>query len=588
MTIALHGISASKGIAIGRVRIVDRGSPEAIERTLDPSRIEAEVKRFRRAVNAARRELRAVKARIPEHTPRGLAAFIDTHLLMLEDVAISKAPITRIRETRRNAEWALKLERDRLVAVFDAMDDPYLRARRDDVEHVVNRVQRHLQGRHGAEEPPSGEDCAGRIVYADDLSPADTVLMQHQGVAGFMTEFGGPNSHTAILARSLNIPAVVGLHRSAALLRDDDEVVIEGRQGVVIVSPEEHVKRFYQRREREIARVRTARRRLRSMPTVTADGEPVVLQANVELPVEFAGAVRDGAAGIGLYRTEFLFMNRRDPPDEQEQFGAYSELVEALKGAPVTIRTLDLGADKQVDGARPDAPLTSNPALGLRAVRLCLKEQSLFRPQIRAILRASAHGPVRMMIPMLANTTELDQVLRIMRDCERELDARGERYDASMPVGAMIEVPAAAICADIFARRLDFLSIGTNDLIQYTIAIDRVDDEVSYLYDPLHPAVLRLVTTTIVAGRKAGIPVAMCGEMAGDPHYTKLLLGMGLREFSVHPNALLEVKQIIGETRAAPARRFARRILQSTHPATRLALIDELNRGDAPSPSSTH
>ena len=586
MTIALHGISASKGIAIGRVRIVDRGSPEAIERTLDPSRIEAEVKRFRRAVNAARRELRAVKARIPEHTPRGLAAFIDTHLLMLEDVAISKAPITRIRETRRNAEWALKLERDRLVAVFDAMDDPYLRARRDDVEHVVNRVQRHLQGRHGAEEPPSGEDCAGRIVYADDLSPADTVLMQHQGVAGFMTEFGGPNSHTAILARSLNIPAVVGLHRSAALLRDDDEVVIEGRQGVVIVSPEEHVKRFYQRREREIARVRTARRRLRSMPTVTADGEPVVLQANVELPVEFAGAVRDGAAGIGLYRTEFLFMNRRDPPDEQEQFGAYSELVEALKGAPVTIRTLDLGADKQVDGARPDAPLTSNPALGLRAVRLCLKEQSLFRPQIRAILRASAHGPVRMMIPMLANTTELDQVLRIMRDCERELDARGERYDASMPVGAMIEVPAAAICADIFARRLDFLSIGTNDLIQYTIAIDRVDDEVSYLYDPLHPAVLRLVTTTITAGRKAGIPVAMCGEMAGDPHYTKLLLGMGLREFSVHPNALLEVKQIIGETRAAPARRFARRILQSTHPATRLALIDELNRGEAPSPSS--
>ena len=587
MTIALHGIGASRGIAIGRVRIVDRGSPEAVERTLDPSRIEAEVKRFRRAVNAARRELRAVKARIPEHTPRGLAAFIDTHLLMLEDPAISKAPVTRIRETRCNAEWALKLERDALVAVFDAMDDPYLRARRDDVGHVVDRVQRHLQGRRNADEPPPGEDCAGRIVYADDLTPADTVLMQHQGVAGFMTEFGGPNSHTAILARSLNIPAVVGLHRSAALLRDDDEVVVDGRQGVVVVSPEEHVKRFYQRREREIARARTARRRFRSMPTVTADGEPVGLQANVELPGEFAGAIRDGAAGIGLYRTEYLFMNRHEPPDEQEQFEAYSGLVEALKGAPVTIRTLDLGADKQVDGARPDAPPTSNPALGLRAVRLCLKEQSLFRPQIRATLRASARGPVRMMIPMLANTTELDQVLQIVRDCERELDARGERYDASMPVGAMIEVPAAAICADIFARRLDFLSIGTNDLIQYTIAIDRVDDEVSYLYDPLHPAVLRLITTTIQAGRKAGIPVAMCGEMAGDTLYTKLLLGMGLREFSVHPNALLEVKQIIGETRAAPVRRFVRRILRSTHPATRLALIDELNQGEAPSPSST-
>ena len=577
MTFTIHGISASKGIAIGRVRVVDRGRPEATERRLDASEIEAEVERFRRAVDAARLELRAVKARIPEGTPKEIAAFIDTHLLMLEDEAVSKAPITYIRDMRCNAEWALKLECDALVAVFDAMDDPYLRTRKNDVEHVVHRVQTHLQDGHPKKPAPDAA-AAGRIIHADDLTPADTVLMQHQGVAGFMTEFGGPNSHTAILARSLNIPAVVGLHRSAALLRDGDEVVLDGREGVVIVSPADVVKRFYERRRREIERVRTARRKLRSTPTVTADGEPVVLQANVELPGESVGAVRDGAAGVGLYRTEFLFMNRREPPDEQEQFDAYSELVAALKGAPVTIRTLDLGADKQVDGARPGAPATSNPALGLRAVRLCLKEQSLFRPQIRAILRASACGPVRMMIPMLANTTELDQVLRIVRDCKRDLDARGERYDASMPIGAMIEVPAAAICADVFARRLDFLSIGTNDLIQYTIAVDRVDDEVSYLYDPLHPAVLRLVATTIAAGRKSGIPVAMCGEMAGDPHYTKLLLGLGLREFSVHPNALLEVKQIIGETRVAPARRLARRILRSTRSTRRLALIDELNR----------
>ncbi len=577
MTFTLHGISASKGIAIGRVQAVDRGRPEATERTLDPSGIEAEVERFRRAVDTARLDLRAVKARIPEGTPKEIAAFIDTHLLMLEDEAISKAPIAYIREKRCNAEWALKLECDALVAVFDAMDDPYLRTRKNDVEHVVNRVQIHLQeGRR--KKPAPVHTPAGRIIYADDLTPADTVLMQHQGIAGFMTEFGGPNSHTAILARSLNIPAVVGLHGSAALLRDGDEVVLDGREGIVIVSPADVVERFYERRRREIERIKAARRKLRSTPTVSADGEPVVLQANVELPGESAGAVRDGAAGIGLYRTEFLFMNRRDPPDEQEQLEAYSELVAALGGAPVTIRTLDLGADKQVDGARPDAPATSNPALGLRAIRLCLKEQSLFRPQIRAILRASAHGPVRMMIPMLANTTELDQVLRIVSDCKRELDARGERYDSSMPIGAMIEVPAAAICADIFARRLDFLSIGTNDLIQYTIAIDRIDDEVSYLYDPLHPAVLRLVTMTIQAGRKAGIPVAMCGEMAGDAHYTKLLLGLGLREFSVHPNALLEIKQIIGETRIPRARRFTRRIQRSTQSATRLALIDELNR----------
>ena len=577
MTFTIRGISASRGLAVGRVHAVARGRPEATERRLDPSRVEAEVERFGRAVAAARRELDAVKARIPEGTPKEIAAFIDTHLLMLEDEAITTAPLGYIRELRCNAEWALKLECDALVAVFDAMDDPYLRTRKDDVEHVVDRVHAHLR-EAGGKRPPPGESAAGRIVYADDLTPADTVLMQHQGVAGFMTEFGGSNSHTAILARSLNIPAVVGLHRSAALLRDGDEVVLDGREGVVIVSPADIVKRFYEYRRREIERTRVARRKLRATPTVTADGEPVVLQANVELPGESAGAVRDGAAGVGLYRTEFLFMNRSHPPDEQEQFEAYSELVTALKGFPVTVRTLDLGADKQVDGARPDAPATSNPALGLRAVRLCLKEQSLFRPQIRAILRASACGPVRMMIPMLANTTELDQVLRIVRDCKRELDERGEGYDASMPVGAMIEVPAAAICADIFARRLDFLSIGTNDLIQYTIAIDRVDDEVSYLYDPLHPAVLRLVATTIAAGRKAGIPVAMCGEMAGDARYTKLLLGMGLREFSVHPNALLEVKQIIGETRITSARKSTRRILLSTHAATRHALVDDLNR----------
>lgn len=577
MTFTIRGISASRGLAIGRVQAVARGRPEATERRLEPSRVEAEVERFGRAVAAARLELGAIKARIPEGTPKEIAAFIDTHLLMLEDEAITTAPLGYIRELRCNAEWALKLECDALVSVFEAMDDPYLRTRKDDVEHVVDRVQAHLQEERG-KRPPPGESAAGRIVYADDLTPADTVLMQHQGVAGFMTEFGGSNSHTAILARSLNIPAVVGLHRSAALLRDGDEVVLDGREGVVIVSPTDIVKRFYEHRRREIERTRAARRKLRATPTVTADGEPVVLQANVELPGESAGAVRDGAAGVGLYRTEFLFMNRSHPPDEQEQFEAYSELVTALKGFPVTVRTLDLGADKQVDGARPDAPATSNPALGLRAVRLCLKEQSLFRPQIRAILRASACGPVRMMIPMLANTTELDQVLRIVRDCKRELDERGEGYDASMPVGAMIEVPAAAICADIFARRLDFLSIGTNDLIQYTIAIDRIDDEVSYLYDPLHPAVLRLVATTIAAGRKAGIPVAMCGEMAGDARYTKLLLGMGLREFSVHPNALLEVKQIIGETRITSARKATRRILRSTHAATRHALVDDLNR----------
>jgi len=577
MTFSLHGIGASKGIAIGKVHIVARGVVEVPEYYLKKSQIEKEVRRFEKAVIEARTELGAIKDQIPPDTATDIAAFIDTHLLMLDDVAITNAPIKHIREDKRNAEWALKLQRDALVSVFEAMEDSYLRTRKDDVDHVVNAVQTRLLH---SDRPPQRVDgsFAGKIVFADDLTPADTVLMQHQGVAAFVTEFGGPNSHTAILARSLRIPAVVGLHNAGPYLRDDDTIIIDGRQGVVLVDPDEQMVRFYEKRQRDINRVNAARRKLRFAPTVTSDGESIVLQANVELPTDLETAVQVGAQGVGLYRTEYLFMNRDSVPDEDEQYQAYTEVVRAGEGAPVTVRTLDLGADKQVDGTRPGAPVTSNPALGLRAVRLCLKEPGLFRPQLRAILRASAHGPVRMMIPMLSTMGELAQVLNLIDACRRELDEEGHPYDKAMPIGAMIEVPAAAICADIFARKLDFLSIGTNDLIQYTIAIDRVDDEVNYLYDPLHPAVLRLIQTTIRSGQKMGIPVAMCGEMAGDARYTRLLLGMGLKEFSVHPNALLEVKQVITESRVGESRKFAQRVMRVVKSTSRSALLDELNR----------
>ena len=420
---------------------------------------------------------------------------------------------------------------------------------------------------------------SGRVVFADDLTPADTVLMQHQAVAGFLTEYGGPNSHTAILARSLGIPAVVGLHKARDYLRHDDDVIVDGRQGAIICDPGELILRQFRRRQKDIKRVRAARRQLRNAPTVTADGEPIGLQANVELPADVTIAMDVGAAGIGLYRTEFLFMNRPDSPTEEEQYGAYRSVVQGLQGAPATIRTLDLGADKQVDGVRPGAPISSNPALGLRAVRLCLKEPGLFRPHLRAIMRASAHGPVRMMVPMVSNVQELSQVFAIMKSCRAELDKEGLDYDATMPVGAMIEVPAAAVCADMFARHLDFLSIGTNDLIQYTMAIDRIDDEVNYLYDPLHPAVLRLIDITIKAGQQQGIPVAMCGEMAGDTRFSRLLLGMGLKEFSVHPNALLEVKQALQESHVGESRRLTRKLMRAGNPTVRDAILQELNGG---------
>jgi phosphotransferase system enzyme I (PtsI) len=577
----LHGVSASKGVAIGKVHIVERGLLDVSEQSIKPSRVKNEVARFRRAIKSARDELKAVKTKIPPDTATDISAFIDTHLLMMEDSALTKAPVKYIQNKHCNAEWALKIQRDALVSVFEAMDDPYLRTRKDDIDHVVNRIQRILLKRNKPSRGRNEQSFSGRIVFADDLTPADTVLMQHQGVEAFLTEFGGPNSHTAILARSLRIPAVVGLHNARVYLRDEETVIIDGRDGVVIADPDPTTIRHYEKRRREMERQLIARKKLRNAPVVTTDGEPIMLQANVELPSDMDAAYQVGAAGIGLYRTEYLFMNRDEPPEEEEQYEACLKIANALRGAPVTIRTLDLGADKQVDGSRPGAPGSSNPALGLRAVRLCLKEQGLFRPQLRAILRASARHPVRMMIPMLSNIQELAQVTQIISECQRELKSEGLDFDPEMPVGAMIEVPAAAVCADLFARRLDFLSIGTNDLIQYTIAIDRIDDEVSYLYDPLHPAVLRLIQMTIDAGKTAQIPVAMCGEMAGDARYTRLLLGMGLKEFSVHPNALLEVKQAINETHIARTRKLAQRMMRAVRSSTRESLMSEINRLDA-------
>ena len=575
MALTLHGISASNGIAIGKLHVLRRGMLDVPERRLSGAQVGGEIARFKAALRAASRELKAIKARIPSDTRAEIAAFIDTHLLMLEDTALTTGTLQAIRAHRCNAEHALKLQRDAIVSVFDAMDDAYLRTRRDDVDHVVNRVQRILSGGRTPVFVSRPDDP--QVIFADDLAPADTVLMQ-DGVAAFLTEYGGPLSHTAILARSLGVPAVVGLHDARAYLRDDELVIVDGRQGVVVVAPDPATLRHYRARQKELVRIRAARASLRKTPAVTADGEPVTLQANVEFESELALAIRDGAAGVGLYRTEYLFLNRPSPPTEAEQQEAYAGVVRAAKGGPVTIRTLDLGADKQVDGARPDAPSSQNPALGLRAIRLCLKEPGLFKPQVRAILRASAHGPVRMMFPMISSTGEFEQVLELVRTCKQELGEEGVPFDPATPLGGMIEVPAAAVCADLFAREMDFLSIGTNDLIQYTIAVDRVDDEVSYLYDPLHPAVLRLISTIIKAGRRAGIPVALCGEMAGDARYTRLLLGMGLKEFSVHPNALLETKQAILETHAAKSRTLAKRILSTAKRARREALLNELNR----------
>jgi len=576
MSLALNGIGISRGVAIGRVHFIVRGSIEVQENVISERLIEAEIARFLAAVATARLQLSSIRDRIPKDTRADITAFIDTHLLMLDDATIVNTPVDLIRNTRCNAEWALKQQRDAVVEVFEQMDDAYLRTRRDDVDHVINRIQRILLSTGQGDLHVEG-GLHDAIVLADDLTPAETVLLQHQGISAFATEYGGPLSHTAILARSVQLPAVVGVHGMQRYLQDGDTLILDGLHGVLIADPDENILEHYRLRQVQEERRRSELAALVQMPAVTLDQRPIRLMANIELPEDIEAVVRENTQGVGLYRTEFLFMNRREPPDEEEQYRCYLGVIDALNGKPLTIRTLDMGADKQVDGAAKIGPCGGNPALGLRAIRLCLKDPGLFNPQLRAILRASAQGPVRMMIPMLSNTQELQQVLNLIEEAKHALLRQGMAYDPHIRIGGMIEVPAAALSAAAFSRRLDFLSIGTNDLIQYTLAIDRVDDEVNYLYDPLHPAVLRLIGMVIDAGQHAGIPVAMCGEMAGDPRYTRLLLGMGLTEFSMHPSALQEVKSVINQSSISTLAQRVDALLQSGEADQILAGVEAIN-----------
>jgi phosphoenolpyruvate-protein phosphotransferase (PTS system enzyme I) len=539
------GIKTTRQVAIGDAYLLQHGVPEIIRREISSDRVDVEIDRLEAALRTTTNHLRSVRDQIPTETAKDISEFIDTHLLMLEDNAISQATVSLIREKLYSAEWALQVRRDELVRVFDEMDDPYLSTRKDDVNHVVGHVQFVLAGG----EPEQRGDLKGRVVVARDLTPAETIMMKNQGVAAFITEFGGPLSHTAILARSLGIPAVVGVHQATALFRQGETLVVDGAQGVVLADPTERILDYYRQRIESSHRREKELRQQVDLPALTTDGEQIFLYANIELPEDIGTTMENRADGVGLFRTEFLYMNRSAPPTEAEQLDVYLAAVRGLRGIPLTIRTLDLGVDKTTGNIGDSGCMPSiNPALGLRAIRLCLKEPELFIPQLRAILRASAEGPVRLMIPMLSGVQELKQVIGIINKTKAELVAEGLAFDEEIPIGGMIEVPAAALVAKSFARYLDFLSIGTNDLIQYTLAVDRMDEEVSFLFDPLHPAVLMLIQNTIEAAQLAGIPVSMCGEMAGDPRYIKLLIGMGLRELSMQPSALLETRELIRES----------------------------------------
>ena len=569
----LHGSGVSGGIAIGHAHLISTARLEVAHYEVKAEDIDAEIARFDNAVAQVRGELAGLKAGIPSSAPTEMGAFLNLHQMILDDASLSKVPRELVRTRHCNAEWALVQQMDMLVGQFEEIEDQYLRERKNDVMQVVERVLMALIG-HPGHAPAVRSDEEELIVVAHDLSPADMILFKQHQFAGFVTDLGGVTSHTAILARSLNIPAIVGLHHARQLIRENELLVVDGVEGVLIVNPDRQVLAEYQLKKRQIDLERQKLKRLRTTPAATLDGAAVELHANIELPQDIEKVLESGATGIGLFRSEFLFLNRSDLPDEDEQFEAYREVAVAMRGRPVTIRTLDLGADKTAHGVGISGP---NPALGLRAIRLCLAEPQMFLAQLRAILRASHFGKIKLLVPMLAHAHEIDQSLKMIAQAKAELDAEGIAYDKTIAVGGMIEVPAAALAIGMFVKRLDFLSIGTNDLIQYTLAIDRTDDTVSHLYDPLHPAVLHLVAHTIRSADKAGVPVAVCGEMAGDVQLTRLLLGFGLRQFSMHPAQLPAIKQQILLSSIPNIMVAAARILKAEDPAKARALLAKLN-----------
>ncbi len=540
MPFTLHGLPVSPGIAIGHVHLVSHALLEVHHYKVAPKYIEEELGRLDDAVATVQGELVGLKAAATAgHTHTEVGAFVDLQLMMLADPLLIDTARDLIESRGCNAEWALVQQMEHLIEQFRQIEDPYLRERQADVVQVVERLVKVLHGHPG--HPPPKRRGLGTIVVAHDLSPADTIGFRDHNISGFVTDVGGPTSHTAIVARSLSIPAVVGLHHIRSLVKDGELLIIDGTRGVALVDPDDQIVEEYRLRRSELEIARSKLNRLRDTHATTLDGETINLLANIEGLKDLPHAKAANADGIGLYRTEFLFIGRDDLPDEDEQYDAYRAVLKAMPGKPVTIRTFDVGADKALKGVQ--TRFEPNPALGLRAIRYSLAEPKMFRTQLRALLRASVHGKLQVMVPMLAHAQEIDQTLALLEKAKAELRTEGIKFDEGMQIGGMIEIPAAALALGMFIRRLSFLSIGTNDLIQYALAIDRSDEAVVHLYDPLHPAVLKLISGTISAGARYGLPVSVCGEMAGDPKYTLLLLGMGLRNFSMHPANILEIKQ---------------------------------------------
>ena len=580
MGIVLHGVAAGKGIAIGRAHLVVRGHEEVPQYDLAENEIAAETARFEAAIKTTRRQLEQIRSTIPENAPTELGAFISLHLMLLTDVTLSREPLDIIEEQHINAEWALKIQTDRLSQQFDAINDEYLRTRKQDMLQVVERIHNNLAG-SGNELNLDANLLDDTILITHDLSPADTVHLKEQRVTAFVTDAGGPTSHTAILGRSLDIPSVIGLRNARQLISEHEWVIVDGINGVLIINPDDIVLAEYRRKLRAYKSKQRELNKLKDTAATTEDGTQIELYANIENAEDIKALHKFGADGVGLFRSEYLYLNRDTLPDEEEQYGVYADIVKKMKGKPLTIRTVDLGVDKNPrwfgQNGTPNGSL--NPALGLTGIRLCLAEPVMFRTQMRAILRAAAHGPVKMMWPMIASVSELKQCLTHLDTARRQLAERGEAF-GEVSAGCMIEIPSAALTVSSLLKPLDFVSIGTNDLIQYTLSVDRGDDAVSYLYQPAHPAVLRLLAHIIRTANRMNKTVSLCGEMAGDTTFTRLLLGMGLRSFSMNTNNLLAVKDIVIHSHIDRLEQEILRILRNEDPDKADKLLKQLNQAE--------
>jgi phosphoenolpyruvate-protein phosphotransferase (PTS system enzyme I) len=574
MSFVLHGIGVSGGIAIGRAQLISHATLEVAHYSISPEQVPTEIERLAQALRTVQKELESLHGQMTAgDAPAEFGAFLDVHWMILTDPTLHEVPKRTIAEQLCNAEWALTQQLGVLVEQFDSIEDAYLRERKADVVHVVERVLKVLMGRPGLARGMQEHT----ILVAHDLSPADVIQFKNQHFAAFLTDLGGVTSHTAIVARSLNVPAVVATHNARALIRENEMLIVDGVRNVVIVNPDRSVLAEYRLRQEELELDLAKLRRLRTTPSTTLDGVRVELMANIELPEDLEPTIENGASGVGLFRTEFLFLNRDGLPSEDEQFEAYRAVAAGMKGKPVTIRTFDLGADKHKEGLDGLTRVAPNPALGLRAVRFCLAEPRLFLTQLRAILRASTFGKVKILLPMLSSVGEIDQALVLIAQAKESLREQKVDFDPGIEVGGMIEIPAAVLSIGAFTNRLDFLSIGTNDLIQYTLAVDRADEAVSQLYDALHPAVIKLIALAISTANKAGVPIAVCGEMAGDVRFTRLLLGMGLLDFSMHPAHVLSVKQRVLKSDVQACKTIVARMRNVDEPAKLLALLTKLN-----------